>query len=184
MDPLHTDKKEDIHIRPVRPADYPAIRAIYQAGIDTGMATFETEAPEWRDWNRKFPPPFRLVALDQQDSIAGWAALLPVSQRRVYLGVQEVSIYIHPDFTGRGFGRRLLGELIRQSEAGGIWTLQAVIFPENTASLHLHRTMGFRDVGRRERIGQLKGRWHDTLLLERRSSVAGLDGIIHQISAV
>ena len=174
MDTLHADTTEGVRIRPVRPGDYPAIRAIYQAGIDTGMATFETEAPEWRIWNRKFPPPFRLVALDDNRIIAGWAALSPVSSRRVYRGVQEVSIYIHPDYYGRGFGRYLLDELIRRSEAGGVWTLQAVIFPENAASLHLHRSMGFRDVGRRERIGQLNGRWHDTLLLERRSVVAGV----------
>jgi phosphinothricin acetyltransferase len=174
MDTLHADTTEGVRIRPVRPGDYPAIRAIYQAGIDTGMATFETEAPEWRIWNRKFPPPFRLVALDQNKTIAGWAALSPVSSRRVYGGVQEVSIYIHPDYYWRGFGRYLLDELIRRSEAGGVWTLQAVIFPENAASLHLHRILGFRDVGRRERIGQLNGRWHDTLLLERRSVVAGV----------
>ena len=168
------DRTEDVCIRPVRRGDYPAIRAIYQAGIDTGIATFETEAPEWRIWNRKFPPPFRLVAMDQNKTIAGWAALLPVSSRRVYRGVQEVSIYIHPGYNGRGFGRLLLGDLIRRSEAGGIWMLQAVIFPDNAASLCLHRSMGFRDVGRRERIGQLNGRWHDTLLLERRSVVAGV----------
>jgi phosphinothricin acetyltransferase len=149
--------------------DWPAVRAIYEAGIATGHATFQTEAPTWEAWDRTHLPSCRLVAKDDQVEIIGWAALSPVSSRPVYAGVAEVSVYVATRARGQGIGRALLEELVRQSEADGRWTLQAGIFPENEASLALHRCCGFRVVGRRERLGQLQGVWRDVLLLERRS---------------
>lgn len=153
---------------------WPEVRAIYQSGIDTGNATFETAAPEWEAWDDGHLQTGRLVAV-AEGRVAGWAALSPVSRRQVYRGVAEVSVYVAPEWRGRGVGRRLLLSLIDAAEAAGIWTLQASVFPENHATLRLHTTLGFRLVGRRERIGQLHGTWRDTVLLERRSSVAGRD---------
>ncbi|MFD1871493.1 GNAT family N-acetyltransferase [Hymenobacter bucti] len=154
-------------------AHWPAARAIYEAGIATGQATFATEAPTWEAWEAGHLPHSRLVALGAAGQVLGWAALSPVSSRCVYAGVAEVSIYIAAEARGQGVGRQLLGALVAASEAQGIWTLQAGIFPENAASLALHAAHGFRLVGRRERIGQLAGAWHDTLLLERRSATVG-----------
>jgi L-amino acid N-acyltransferase YncA len=152
---------------------WPAVREIYAEGIATGHATFETVPPDWTKWDSGHRQHSRLVALDEQ-TIVGWAALSPVSTRKVYAGVAEVSIYIAPSARGQGYGRTLLRALIERSEANGIWTLQAGIFPENVASIGLHKACGFREVGERSRLGQLAGVWRDVLLLERRSTRVGV----------
>jgi phosphinothricin acetyltransferase len=157
-------------IAPLTPADWPAVRAIFEEGIATGNATFETAASEWPEWDAKHLPDCRLVA-SHAGEILGWAALSPVSARPVYRGVAEVSVYVAARARGRGIGKALLAALIAESERHGIWTMQAGIFPENTASIRLHRKAGFRIVGRRERIGCLRGTWRDTVLLERRSAI-------------
>lgn len=161
-------------VRAMTPADWPAVRAIYEDGIATRNATFETTPREWDEWNAGHLEACRLVAV-HHDAVVGWAALSPISKRAVYSGVAEVSIYVAAQARGQGIGRRLLGELISSAEGAGIWTLQAAVFPENLATIRLHRAAGFREVGRRERIGQLSGRWRDTILLERRSSTVGTD---------
>jgi phosphinothricin acetyltransferase len=158
----------------MRVEDWPRVRAIYAEGIATGHATFEPEAPAWDAWDASHLRAARLVARDA-GRVKGWAALSAVSGRCVYAGVAEVSVYVGRAFRGAGVGHALLEQLIRASEAAGIWTLQAGIFPENTASKGLHLRCGFREVGRRERIGQLHGLWRDTLLLERRSKIVGVD---------
>ena len=150
------------------------VRAIYLEGLATGDATFETEAPAWERWDASHHTFCRFVALEGA-RVAGWAALSPASRRKVYEGVAEVSVYVGEGFRGRGLGRLLLEALVRESESEGIWTLQASIFPENVASIALHRACGFREVGRREHIGRLRGRWRDTILLERRSQTIGMD---------
>lgn len=157
----------------MRETDWPAVRAIYQEGIATGQATFETAAPEWEVWDAGHRPDCRLVAR-QGEQVIGWAALSPVSRRAVYRGVAEVSIYVAEAARGRGVGRALLAALIEASEAAGVWTLQASVFSENEASVALHLSWGFRVVDRRERIGLHHGVWRDTLMLERRSSKAGV----------
>jgi len=154
------------------PEDWPAVRQIYGEGIATGDATFETELPDWEKWNASHRQDCRLIAR-AGDQILGWAALSPVSARRVYAGVAEVSVYVAAAARGRGVGRALLQALIDESERDQIWTLQAGIFPENTASIALHRYCGFREVGVRRRIGKLGETWRDVLLLERRSQVVG-----------
>jgi phosphinothricin acetyltransferase len=153
--------------------DWPQVRHIYQEGLATGNATFETQAPEWEAWDAKHLPACRLIAR-QGETILGWAALSPVSSRAVYAGVAEVSIYVGASARGQGVGHRLLRALIAESEGNGIWTLQASIFPENVASIQLHLRHGFRQLGRRERIAQLHGMWRDTVILERRSSTVGV----------
>ncbi len=155
-------------------ADWEQVRLIYLEGVATNDATFETEAPAWEKWNAGHLVHSRLVARSA-DVIKGWAALSPVSNRCVYGGVAEVSVYVGKDYRGDGVGRALLEDLVSASERNGIWTLQAGIFPENTASLALHRRCGFREVGGRERIGKMNGVWRDTLLLERRSKIVGMD---------
>ena len=155
-------------IQPLTAAHWPAVRAIYEEGIATGDATFETAAPEWAAWDRGRLPGHRLVAT-VGGRVVGWAALAPVSERCAYAGVAEASVYVAGAAAGRGVGRALLGRLVAGAEAAGIWTVQAGIFPENTASLALHRRCGFRTVGVRERLGKLDGRWRDVVLLERRS---------------
>lgn len=159
-------------IEPMVPADWNAVRRIYDEGLATGDATFETIAPGWDDWDARHHAFARLVARSEA-GISGWAALSPVSSRQVYAGVAEVSIYVAEAQRGHGIGNALMSALIAASEQAGIWTLQASIFPENGASVALHEKYGFRIVGKRERIGQLNGAWRDTLLLERRSSAAG-----------
>jgi L-amino acid N-acyltransferase YncA len=163
-----------IEISPFDASNWDAARAIYLQGIATGNATFQTEATTWEAWNAGHLSSPRLVARDE-DRILGWAALSRVSARPVYAGVTEVSIYIAEDARGEGVGSALLAALVAASEAAGIWTLQAGIFPENEASLALHQKFGFRIVGRRERMGQLRGVWRDVLLLERRSQTVGVD---------
>ena len=153
--------------------DWHRVRSIYLEGIATGNATFETRAPDWKLWDSSHLPQCRLVARAGGTTIAGWAALRPVSTRRAYAGVAEVSVYVAASFRGLGIGQRLLDALIGCSEQHGIWTLQAGILLENTSSLVLHQRCGFREVGRRERIGKLNGIWRDVVLLERRSKVVG-----------
>jgi phosphinothricin acetyltransferase len=150
-------------------ADWPTVRDIYEAGIATGNATFETAAPTWERWDASHLAEHRLVAT-ADDVVVGWAALSPVSDRRAYAGVAEHSVYIDPDHRDRGVGTDLLDALVAGAERDGYWTIQTGIFPENAASIAIHERLGFRIVGRRQRIGQLAGVWRDTLFLERRSS--------------
>lgn len=161
-----------IQIDSMRPDDWPEVRRIYLEGIATGNATFETDDPGWERWDASHRAGARLVAR-AEEGVVGWAALTPVSERCVYGGVADLSVYVAASARGRGVGRALLGALIEASEADGVWTLQAGIFPENVASLELHRRMGFREVGRRERVGKRDGVWRDVLLLERRSPRVG-----------
>jgi phosphinothricin acetyltransferase len=160
-------------IVPLEPQYWDRVRAIYLDGLATGQASFETTPPEWTEWDQAHLPHPRLAAL-RRGEIIGWVALCPVSKRRCYSGVAEVSIYIDSEARGQGVGRLLLEEVIRVSERAGIWTLQAVIFPENIGSIRLHERCGFRLVGRRERIAQRDRVWRDTLLLERRSWMTGV----------
>jgi phosphinothricin acetyltransferase len=150
--------------------DWEQVRQIYREGIETGQATFETTTPEFSEWHSSHLPFGRLVARTEL-VVSGWAALSPVSRRAAYAGVAEASVYVGQAFRGNGIGRGLLPALVEESERNGIWTLQAVMFPENEASLALHRSCGFREVGRRERISQLNGVWRDTILLERRNGL-------------
>ena len=146
-----------------------AVLAIYQAGIDEGNATFETAAPDWSTFDRGKMPGHRFVAVDDDNTVLGWVAAVPVSGRCAYAGVVEHSVYVHPHARGRGVGRALLDALAASTEAAGIWTIQSGLFPENVASLALHRSAGYREVGRRERIGKHHGLWRDVVLIERRS---------------
>lgn len=162
----------EAHVEPLLKEHWPRVRAIYEEGIAAGQATFETEAPTWQRWDNGHHPHSRLVALSDED-VLGWAALSPVSRREVYRGVAEVSVYVTRAAQGMGLGTLLLRDLIAASEQAGIWMLQASLFPENEASLRLHRRCGFRLVGRRQRIARQRGVWRDTLLMERRSLRVG-----------
>lgn len=163
-----------LRIDPLLPSDWPAVREIYLEGIATRQATFETDAPSWEIWDASHSPFARLVAR-KDETVVGWAALSPASSRKVYTGVAEVSVYVARDQRGAGIGRQLMEALSSESEKNGIWTLQAVMFSENAGSVALHRHCGFREVGRRERIAKLDGVWRDTMLLERRSRMIGID---------
>ena len=156
-----------MHVRPLQPGDYPAVAAIFAEGIATGVATFETEVPSWQEWDAAHLPEHRFVA-ELDCEVAGWVAVVPYSRRDVYRGVGEESVYVAERVRGRGIGRALLEAVLESARDGGLWTLQAGIFPDNTASLELHRRLGFREVGVRERIGQLGGVWRDVVLLELR----------------
>jgi phosphinothricin acetyltransferase len=158
--------------RDLRPEDWPEVRAIYEEGIRDGDATFETEPPSWELWDAAHPQ-IRLVAVRDR-SVVGWAALAAASSRPCYRGVGEVSVYVAEAARGTGLGHELLEELVARSEQAGYWTLTAGVFPENEASLRLHRACGFREVGVRERLGESKGVWRDVLLLERRSDAVGV----------
>lgn len=162
-----------LSIEALRPEDWPAVRSIYLEGIATGNATFEQSAPDWEKWDAGHLPALRIVARSESGDVLGWAALSVVSGRCVYAGVAEVSIYVSELARGHGVGRQLLTRLVAASEAAGIWTLQAGIFPENIPSIALHERAGFRMVGKRERLGQMNGRWRDVILMERRSAIAG-----------
>jgi phosphinothricin acetyltransferase len=165
---------ENVAVRPMTEEDWPAAAAIFADGIATGDATFETRVPDWEAFDAAHRPDLRLVAVED-GAVIGWTAAVPYSARDVYRGVAEESIYVDAASRGRGIGRVLLEAMIEASERAGIWTLQASVIPENAASLALHRAVGFRDVGTRERIGWHRGRWRDVVLLERRSALAGQD---------
>ena len=160
----------DMEIRQLAATDWEEVKTIYEKGIATGNATFQTSAPAWEAWDRAHLSNCRIVGL-ADGKVIGWAALTPVSSRCVYAGVAEVSVYIDPDLSGKGFGLEILNRLVQLSEAAGIWTLQAGIFPENAASVRIHKKAGFRIIGNREKIGKQQGVWRDTLLLERRSQL-------------
>jgi L-amino acid N-acyltransferase YncA len=160
-------------LRPMTPNDYPAVAEIYREGIATGHATFNSDAPSWEEWDAGHLAACRLAAVEGEQ-VLGWAALSGVSDRCVYGGVAEVQVYVAAAARGKGVGLALLEGLSAASEQKGIWTLQAGIFPENTVSVALHRRAGYRLIGRRERLGQMKGWWRDVLLFERRSSVVGV----------
>lgn len=168
----------DFTIRDVVKDDWEQIKYIYEAGISTGLATFETITPStYEQWVIKAHPKCTLVAQDK-DKILGWCKITPISDRLVYAGVGEVSIYIDPKEQGKGIGSLLLKNLIILSEEQGFWTLQASIFPENNSSIYLHKKNGFREVGIREKIGKLNGKWRDNFLLERRSKLVGLEEVL------
>ena len=162
-----------LRIEAMAPADWPDVRRIYEEGLATGVGSFEIAAPSWEEWNAARLPHSRLVARAQ--TILGWAALSPVSQRSCYAGVAEVAVYVAATARGEGVGRALLEALVLSAEAHGIWTLQAATIAENTASLALQARCGFREVGRRERIAKRGARWHDTVITERRSKSVGVD---------
>jgi L-amino acid N-acyltransferase YncA len=166
---------DPVRIEPMTAEHAGSVLAIYRAGIAEGDATFETSAPAWEGFDAARLPDHRFVAI-RADLVVGWVAVSPVSRREVYAGVVEHSVYVDPAARGRGIARLLMTTLIASTEAAGIWTIQSAIFPENTASLALHEALGFRIVGRRERIAQHHGRWRDVLLVERRSAVIGTVG--------
>ena len=161
-------------LRPLADADWADVRRIYLEGIATGQATFETEAPAWERWDAGHRRDCRLAAVEE-GRLVGWAALSPVSARRAYEGVGEVSVYVAAEARGRGLGETLLRALVEASEAADLWTLQASVFPENVPSLRIHERLGFRRVGHRERIARHHGNWRDTVILERRSTRVGAE---------
>jgi phosphinothricin acetyltransferase len=156
-----------MEIRTMQPSDWPTVRAIYEQGLATRQATFETKAPSWEEWDASHFAELRLVA-ERDGEVIGWVALSPVSRRDCYAGVAEESVYVAESARGQGLGKALLTELVTRADAAGIWTIQTSIFPENVASIELHKRCGFRVVGTRERIAQLDGAWRNTMLLERR----------------
>lgn len=160
-------------IKKMLPEHWEAVKNIYELGIATGIATFETQVPDWDTWNKNHLTHSRLIC-EYDQRIAGWIALSPVSVRNVYSGVAEISVYIHPACKGLGLGYVLMHELIKESEANGIWTLQAGIFEENKASIRLHEKSGYRKVGYREHLGKLNKQWHNIILFERRSKIVGI----------
>ena len=156
-----------MRVRPLEPGDYPAVAAVFAEGIATGHATFETTVPSWEEWDAAHLSAHRFV-VELDGEVAGWCAVVPYSRRAAYRGVGEESVYVAERARGRGVGRALLEAVVESARAGGLWTLQAGIFPENGASLALHRALGFREVGVRKRIGRLNGTWRDVILLELR----------------
>jgi L-amino acid N-acyltransferase YncA len=158
--------------RDLRPDDWTGVARIFEEGIRTGNATFDTEVPSWEAWDAAHLPAHRLVA-ERDGRVVGWIALVPVSPRECYAGVAEVSAYVAEEARGEGVGRELLAALIESSERAGIWTLETGVFPENEPSLRLLQRFGFRVIGTRERIGRLHGIWRDVVFLERRSEVVG-----------
>ncbi|MCL6267029.1 GNAT family N-acetyltransferase [Flagellimonas myxillae] len=163
-----------MRIRKMTPNDWKQVSQIYLEGIATGLATFEQQIPSYESWDNAHVEACRLVA-EQDGQIHGWAALSPVSSRCVYGGVGEVSVYVGSNSRGTGVGRLLLEKLIAESEAAGFWTIQSGVFPENEPSIQLHRKVGFRYIGKRERIGKSNGVWKDNLLFEKRSKTIGKD---------
>ena len=163
----------DIEIKHIKAKDWEAIAKIYKRGIETGIATFETEIPAWSTWDSSHFKTCRFVAW-LNNTIIGWAALSPVSDRCVYGGVAEVSVYVDTKYNGEGIGTQLLKHLIAESENEKIWTLQSGIFRENQASIKLHKKLGFREIGFREKIGKRNGIWYDNIILERRSKTIGI----------
>lgn len=165
--------KKNFIIRDMLAADWEAVAAIYAEGISTGYATFETTVPEYEAWDNAHMQTCRIVAT-RNAKILGWAALSPVSSRCVYGGVAEVSVYVANDSRGMGLGKLLLSQLIEKSESAGLWTIQSGIFPENEGSIELHKKVGFRYIGKRERVGKLDGEWKDNVLFEKRSTKIGI----------
>lgn len=163
----------ELLVRAMNPSDWDAVSRIYEEGIKTGFATFETSIPSYESWNAAHMTSCRIVATEDEN-VLGWAALSPVSSRCVYGGVAEVSVYIAANSRGKGAGKLLMNSLIKESEADGIWTLQSGIFPENEGSIRLHEKVGFRFIGKRERVGKLNNEWKDNLLFERRSKTVGI----------
>lgn len=163
----------NIVVQTFKKEQWSEVSEIYRFGLLTRNATFETEVPEYDSWIKKFHPHLLWVAMIDH-KIVGWAGLQPVSVRKVYEGVVEVTIYIHPDYAGKGIGTTLMKHLIAESEKAGVWTLYASIFPENIASINLHVSAGFREIGYREKIAKLDGEWRNTMLFERRSKIAGI----------
>lgn len=158
-------------IVPLEPHHWPEVRDIYEAGIATGNATFQTDVPSWAEWDAAHHREHRFVDVDDEGGVRGWVAVSPTSSRPVYAGVVEESIYIAPECQGQGVGKRLLRHVIESTERAGIWTITTGIFPENEASLALHESLGFRRLGVRERVGRHHGRWRDVVIIERRSPV-------------
>ncbi|MDB5017745.1 MAG: ywnH [Mucilaginibacter sp.] len=152
---------------------WPEVKAIYESGVATGNANFSHQVPDWLEWDSTHVKNCRLVAVEN-NQVIGWAALTAISDRCVFAGVAEVSVYIAEGFRGKGIGKTLLAQLVKESEQNNFWTLESRIFAENAASIKIHEENGFRIVGSRERIGQLNGVWRDTLLLERRSIEVGI----------
>jgi len=165
--------KKKIIVRDMVASDWEAVSAIYEEGIATGFATFETTIPSYKAWDDAHMQTCRIIATDTE-KVMGWAALSPVSGRCVYGGVAEVSVYVGKNSRGMGVGKLLMTQLITESESAGLWTLQAGVFPENEGSIELHKKLGFRYMGKRERIGKLHGVWKDNLLFERRSKIIGI----------
>jgi len=160
-------------IRNITLENFDQVAEIYQQGIETGMATFQNDIPDWQSWDKSHLLNCR-VATFENNEMTGWAALTPVSSRCVYAGVAEVSVYVSANFRGKGIGQRLLTHLIAQSEQAGLWTLQSGIFPDNIRSIKLHEKCGFRQIGYREKIGKKDGVWKDNIIMERRSKVVGV----------
>jgi phosphinothricin acetyltransferase len=176
---LCAKEKTEYVIDSMRPEDWEQVRSIYLEGISTGNSTFEADAPDWEKWDSAHLPEHRLV-IRVSDSVLAWAALSHVSTRCVYSGVAELSLYVASEHRGKGIGSTLLKAIIDSTEKKGLWTLQGGIFPENTSSLHLVKKHGFKEIGRREKIGKmtygdLAGTWRDVILVERRSAVTGID---------
>jgi phosphinothricin acetyltransferase len=165
---------EVVTIKPMQQKHWKQVKEIYESGIATGIATFETTAPSLEKWDDGHITFARLVAVENNE-VVGWTALSPVSNRCVYGGVAEVSVYVAETHKGKGIGRLLLQNLITESERNGIWTLQAGIFTDNVASLKLHKKVGFRVIGHREKIGKINDIWKDNYILERRSKIVGID---------
>jgi L-amino acid N-acyltransferase YncA len=164
-----------VNIRKFCKEDFHAVRDIYQQGIDTGNATFQKTAKSWEEWDKSMLINCRLIATEN-NQILGWAGLSAVSSRKVYSGVVEVSVYVSEHAQGNGVGQKLLSQLIIESENNNIWTLQAGIFPENVGSISLHKKNGFRQVGVREKVGEMNGVWRDSVFMERRSNKVGVSG--------
>ncbi len=163
-----------IKIDKMQPEHWADVARIYAEGIETGNATFQKDSPTWTVWNDEHVPYGRLIAQNTEGVVLGWAALTAVSNRCVYGGVAELSVYVSASARGQGVGQLLMKHLIQEAEANGLWTLQAGIFPENVGSIQLHLKTGFRQIGYRERVGKMDGIWRDTLLFERRSTVVGV----------
>lgn len=176
--PRRSTVMDDLTVVAMSDQHWPAVSAIYTLGIATGNATFEGQPPSWEQFDADKLAEHRYVAIGSAGDVLGWVAASPVSDRCVYTGVVEHSVYVHPSAGGQGIGRLLLDELVASAESAGIWTIQSGVFPENTASLALHRRAGFREVGVRHRLGQMThgryaGQWRDVILLERRSPIVG-----------
>jgi L-amino acid N-acyltransferase YncA len=165
-------KVPSLIIRPMTGTDATQVLKIYEMGIKTGNATFETRVPSWKKWNDGHLGHSRFVS-ETNKIVTGWVALSPVSKREAYRGVAEISIYIHKDFTGKGIGSALMERVINSSEDNGIWTLVAIVFPENEPSVRLHQKYGFREIGYREKISKIRGVWRNTVMFERRSRKTG-----------